>query len=134
MSVTATAIDSIRNALNSGEPGHQATAQRKILMGDMVEPYKETITLAVPATTINLLTQTTAKKAALSVQSVRVTAGAAAAGLRQIGDAAAAPSATVVALADAGDVLTFEAAVTTAIIVWAARAAIDPDTVYAPTS
>lgn len=127
MAVTATEKSTIKKTINNGSPNDGWDALRKVKLGDMLEPIKETVTLGTPATTINLATQTTAKKAALVVGSVRVTAGAAAAGPRQITDAGGTPSATVATISDDGKTLTFEANVTTAIISWVPRAAVDPD-------
>jgi hypothetical protein len=128
--MTATADRTLQEALNSGNPAEQATALQRLKLGDTMEQIDETITIAA-GTTLNLETQSTAKKAALMVQSVRVVTGTAT-GLRQIGDAGATPSTTIVALSADGKTLTFEANVTVVRVVWIPKT-LDPDTKYATT-
>lgn len=130
--MTATATESIRKALNSGRPGVQATALEKIKVGDMLKPIDETITIA-SGTTINLGTQSAALRKAMMIQSVRVVTGTAT-GARQVGDAGSTPSTTLVKYDPVTGILTFEAAITVARIVWLAAADTDVDTVYAPTT
>lgn len=114
MSVTATATPTLGLALEQANPNNIADALRLVNLSKMLEPQKLTVSQTA-ALTVPL------DPPALLVQSVRVTAGAAAAGLRQIGDAAASASATVCKLSDDGATLTFEANVTDAIVVYMAR-------------
>ena len=103
----------------------------------MVTPLKRTFTgltslAAQDLTLIDGTGETTGitnpnRLAMLTPTAIRVTAGAAAAGVRFIGDTGATPSATVATLSDDGKTLTFEAAVTAFIAVYVPRAAEDPN-------
>jgi hypothetical protein len=130
MSLTTTRTTTLKDALNEANPNEIADALNKINMGTMFTVNRETITIA-SATTLNLLTQSTAKVAAQYVQSVRVVTGTAT-GVRIVGDAGATPSTTVVALSADGTTLTFEAAVTVVAVVWAAKPATDLTSIFIP--
>ena len=141
--MTATKKRTIREALNQGNPAEMASGFQQVKIGDMVSPVKATVVGLASSASVNLTTAATKAAAtivgltlaagenlpaAAVIQSVRVTAGAAAAGLRQIGDSGATPSATVAALSNDGKTLTFEAGVTAFIIVYLPRAAVVADT------
>lgn len=130
MAVTATRAQSMKEVVNQGDPAKVVSSLQKAKFGDMMELVDETITIP-SGTTLNLLTASAAKRKALTLQSVRVVTGTAT-GLRQIGDAGATPSATVVAYNPATGILTFEAAITVARVVWVPAADVDPDTLLAP--
>jgi hypothetical protein len=130
MAVTATATQSIKKALNSGDPALQATGLNKIKFGDMLEPVDETIVVTAAAAVV-LSVSSALKRAAMVVQSVRVIAGVAALGPRTITDAGGTATATACKLGVDGDTLTFEATVTSIRVVWIPRASVDPDTVLA---
>jgi len=140
--MTTTKSRTVREAMNQGNPSEIATGLQLVKIGDMVSPVKATATGLASAAAHDLTTAATKAgsvvvgltlavgenlPAAAAVQSVRVTAGAAAAGLRQIGDAAATPSATVATLSDDGKTLTFEAGVTAFVVVYLPRAAVSAD-------
>jgi len=142
MPVTTTKKRSVRDALNSGNPADIATAMERMQSGNMAAVVKVTTTGLTSASAFDITTAAVKAAATVAgltlavgenlpaagmVQSVRVTAGAAAAGLRQIGDAAATASATVAKLSDDGKTLTFEAGVTAFILVYIPRAAVAPD-------
>ena len=115
MSVTATSTPTLGLALEQANPNILADALRKVNLSKMLEPQKLVLSGAAASASVTL------DPPALLVQSARVTAGAAAAGLRQIGDAAATLSGTVCRLSDDGATLTFEANVTGVIVVYMAR-------------
>lgn len=122
MSVTATKADTLKLELNNADPNKIADALQQVALGDMLTVQKDAVTQTA-ATTVVLTSVTALKRAALMIQSVRVTAGAAAAGLRQIGDSGATASTTVCKLSDDGATLTFEDTVSACTIVWIARPA-----------
>lgn len=123
MSVTVTSAPTLGLALEQANLNTLADALRLVNLSKMVEPQKLTVAQTA-ALTVPL------DPPALLVQSVRVTAGAAAAGLRQIGDAAATASATVCKLSDDGSTLTFEANVEGAIVVYMARSEAALDSLF----
>jgi hypothetical protein len=142
MPVTATKKRSVREAINSGNPADTALGLQKMQFGSMSCVVKATVVALASAAAIDITAAATKAAATIvgltlatgenlpaagTVQSVRVTAGAAAAGLRQIGDAGATASATVAKLSDDGKTLTFEAGVTAFVLVYTPRAAVAPD-------
>lgn len=129
MAATATAAETMKVAMNSGDPAKMASVMQKARMGQMLESVDETITIA-SGTTINLLTQSAALRSAMVVQSVRVVTGTAT-GVRTVADAGATPSTSVVTLSADGKTLTFEAAITVARVVWVPKPYVDPDSAYA---
>jgi len=132
MAVTATKVETLKEVLNAANPTNLPDALNQVDIGDMVVPTKITFTGLTSAAAHDITDVAHgSRRAALVLSSVRVTAGAAAAGLRQIGDAAATPSATVAALSDDGKTITFEAGVTAFILVYAARSATDPSAKFA---
>lgn len=124
MSATATSTRTIRKVLSEGNPNELADAAKKMLLGDMLKPVDETITIA-SGTTIKLSTQSAKLRKALVLQSVRVVTGTAT-GQRTVGDTGSTPSTTLVSFD--GDTITFEAAITVARIVWVPAASTDIDT------
>lgn len=131
-SLTTTKTLTLKDALNQANPNEVADALAKVDLGTMFTVNHETITIP-SGTTLNLLTQSTAKVAAQFVQAVRVVTGTAT-GVRIIGDAGATPSATVCALSADGTTITFEAAVTVVAVVWSAKPATDLTTIFIPQS
>lgn len=125
MSVTTTKADTLKDELNLADPNKLADAVAQLALGDMVAVQKDAITQS-SASTVVLTSVTALKRAARMIQSVRVTAGAAAAGPRQITDAGGTASTTVCLLSDDGATLTFEAGVTAATIVWIPRSKTSP--------
>lgn len=130
--VTVTKVRTIKEVGNSGDLNQLADVAQKVQLGTMLDINKQTYTGLTSAVAHNLTDAAHGSQPAAGIiSSVRVTAGAAAAGLRQIGDASATPSATVATLSDDGKTITFEAGVTAFVIVYMPKAAIDPDTKFA---
>ncbi len=112
----ASAIVSLKVALNTANPTNLPDALKKTLLGDMLAGKKVTVAQAAAAT-IPL------SPPALNgtVQCRVTTVGTAAAGVRQITDVAGTPSATVATISDDGATLTFEGTVTGAVISYVPR-------------
>ncbi|HUK32942.1 MAG TPA: hypothetical protein VLV86_03465 [Vicinamibacterales bacterium] len=123
----STVPQTLKKETNDANPGTIADCLRQIGLGDVLSVQKQDITQSSASTM-------TLSPAALVVQSVRVISGAAAAGLRQIGDSGATPSTTVATLSDDGTTLTFEAGVTEAIVVYMQRSNTSLDTLEQPAS
>lgn len=134
MAVTATVVETLKDVLNKANPTNLPDAFNQVDIGDMVVPTKKTYTGLTSAAAHDITDVAHgSSRAALVISSVRVTAGAAAAGLRQIGDPGATPSATVATLSDDGKTITFEAGVTAFVLVYMARSAVDPASRFART-
>ena len=138
---TTSVVQTIKEVLDKADPNTIADAFRKMLFGTMMTPIDETITLAAVATTVNLLTQSTAKKAALFVRSVRVTdvtGGASDVGDRIVSDAGGTPAAKaalaagVCTLSADGTLLTFDATILKVRVVWFPVPDTALTTVFAP--
>lgn len=114
--MTVTAVTTLKKALNLANHNNLPDAIAKLQLGDMLEVVEETITIA-SGTAINLTTDSVAKRGALLVQSVRVVAGTAT-GARTVGDSSCTPSTSLVKLSADGTTLTFEAAITQAVVRW----------------
>lgn len=82
----------IREALTQGEPGQVASALKASGLGDAYERVDETIDF-------NTATNALLSDHALYVESVEVLTGAAAAGVRILGNTATTPAATICAVA-----------------------------------
>lgn len=124
MTTTATAPFTLQDALDQADPNQIADALRLVKLGQMVVPTKKTVSQSA-ALTVPLAPP------ALTIVSVRVTAGAAAAGVRTVSDASATPSASVVALSNDGATLTFEGNVTGAVVVYVPRSNADVTETFA---
>lgn len=145
--MTTTKIETLQRALNDANPNEVADCLKRVKLGNMLNTVKVTATGLVSAASQDI---TTAAVKAASVivglaldsgenlpasnvvQSVRVTAGAAAAGLRQIGDSGATASATVAKISDDGKTLTFEAGVTAFVLTYMPRSAEALSNSFAP--
>jgi hypothetical protein len=143
MTTTATIKDTIKAVLDAANPSQYADALHRIKLGTMLTPISETITLAAPAASINLVTDSVAKRAAQKILSCRVTAvpggpGTGTAGPRVICDAAATPDATVgaipgvVAWSADGKTLTFDGLINAAVVAWLPRPDHETSVDYAP--
>lgn len=108
---TTTSNETVKSALDKGDPNKLGDLVATMKLGTMLTPISTTVTQAAAATI-------TLSPPARAIRSVRVTAGAAAAGIRAIGDVASTPSATLVRMSLDGATLTFEANVTGAIVVY----------------
>jgi len=119
---TAGKSQTIQDVLNESNPNKLADAAALAKLGDALAGLKKTLTGLTSAASFDLTTiddpDVSGQKlpAALSISVLRVTAGAAAAGIRQMSDALDTPSATLATLSDDGKTVTFEAGVTGFII------------------
>lgn len=117
------ATETLKSALNRANPNTLADVLAKIDLGTMLAPKTETVA-QTSAVTVPL------DPPALAVFSVRVTGGAAAAGVRTVTDAGGSASATVAVLSADGATLTFEAGVTGAVVSYMPRPAVDLDAAW----
>jgi hypothetical protein len=123
---TATVKETLKSALNEANLNKLAEILGAMDLGTMLTPTKLTKTGLTSASSFDITSAALGSNpAALAVNILRVTAGTAAAGLRQIGDAGATPSATVATISDDGKTITFEAAVTAFVMEYIPRAAVD---------
>ena len=141
MTTTTTREETVQSTLNKSDLTDTADLLAHVDAGYALSVVEATVVGAVSAAAQDITSEDTLTNAtvvgispALSVadgarlpaaglvSSLRVTAGAAAAGIRQIGDAAATPSATLATLSTDGTTLTFEAAVTGYVLVYQPRA------------
>jgi hypothetical protein len=151
MATTATKIDSVANEVNSGNANTLSNAAQQMKLGTMLTPQKWTIAALASTTAVDITSAAVAAaatpgaftpalatgerlSAALGCFNVRVTAGAAAAGKREISDSGDTPTATVATLSDDGKTLTFEAGVTGFVLEYLPRSAKDMTTAFAPQS
>jgi hypothetical protein len=131
--MTTNRLVTARDQYNSGDPQAVALAAQKTDLGNQLSKVKVTFTGLTSAAAQDITTAAAKAAAAISgisllpgenlppigsVVALRVTAGAAAAGVRTIGDTAATAAATVTRLSDDGKTLTFEAAVTAFVLVY----------------
>jgi len=117
-----TVQNTLQSELNKGDANTVADVARKMKLGDMLAPKLVTITQASAAAV-------TLDPPALIVQSARVTAGTALAGVYRVTDSGGTPvdSATlgVATLSDDGATLTFGAALTGVVVRYIPRSAVD---------
>lgn len=138
--MTTTKASTVQQALSQANLNTLADALKLVDLGKMFPVIKVTVSgLAATATVdltsaavkaaatisgINALVDGEYLPAAGSILSLRVTAGAAAAGERMISDVGGTASATVATLSDDGTTLVFEANVTGFVLVYSARPAV----------
>jgi len=144
MSVTTTKTETIQSALDDANPNKVADALQRVALGTLVTPLKRVFTgltslAAQDLTAIDGTGETTGptnpkRLALLAGGTLRVTAGAAAAGARFLTDTGGTPSATVATISDDGKTVTFEAAVTAFVIEYIPRPHTVMSTKFAPTS
>lgn len=150
--MTTTKTKTIREVLNKAEPNEISDALRKVRLGNMVEPIKVTFASLSAAAAIDITTAASKAAATIAggftlasgetlppigqVVSLRVTAGAAAAGARVVTDAggtAGAPGANgpgIALISDNGKTLTFEGNVTGFVLTYLPRSYTDVDTAF----
>ena len=145
--MTTTMTETVQDVLAVASPNQLSDALRKVNLGHKLATVKATFVALASAAAQDITTA--AAKAAATITgidldtgenlpaigtpiSVRVTAGAAAAGPRQITDAGGTPSATVATLSNDGKTLTFEAGVTAFVLVYQPREAVVLTTQFAP--
>ena len=137
MTVT-TQTYTLQDILNLANPADIADALRETSIGNMLAPVKVVVT-GLAATTVVDITAAATKAAAvitgitlesgqnlpamLSVNTLRVTAGAAAAAPRGVVDAGGTASATYAKISDDGTSLTFEGTVTGFVLEYSPRSA-----------
>ena len=115
---TATQNQTIKNTIDDSNLNQLASALQKAKLGTILKGKKVTLSGLSAAASFDITTiddpDITDEKlpAILSLNVLRVTAGAAAAGRRDISDAADTPSATLATLSDDGKTITFEGNVT----------------------
>jgi hypothetical protein len=132
--MTATATATLKSALDKANPNQLGDIFSKMKMGTMMTPLKRTFTGLTSAalfdlTTIDAAGETTGvanpnRVAAQSIDTLRVTAGAAAAGHRDVTDVGGTPSATLATISDDGKTVTFEAGVTAFVITYSPRSTV----------
>jgi len=131
MSVTATQNDTVKSVLDRAKPGEWESAAQLVKLGSALAPVSKTYVGLASAAAHNITDAAHGSAVPILVPiAVRVTAGAAAAGLRMIGDPAATPSATVATLSADGKTLTFEAGVTAFVLVYMQQATVALSTLY----
>lgn len=136
MASTVTTPPTLQNKLDRAEPGNLADVLRQIKLGTMLTPTKKTLSALAASATHNITDAAHGSLAPiLKVTALRVTGGAAAAGVRIITDSAALAAATVAALSDDGTTLTFEDTVTGFVLEYIPRSAVDMTALseFAPT-
>lgn len=144
---TTTKTETIQAALNQANLNELPECLKRVKLGNVLGPAKVTFTGLTSSATQDITT-TAAKAAGVisgldldvgenlpainGVYSVRVTAGAAAAGPRQMTDAGGTASATVAKISDDGKTITFEAAVTAFVLSYVPRSSTALSSAYAP--
>jgi len=118
--MTTTVDLNLAGVVDEADPNKISDALRLVKLGTLLTPQGRTITQPAAATV-------TLDPPAMGPASVsaRVTAGAAAAGRRDISDSGDTPSATLATLSDDGATLTFEADVTDVVVDYLPRPAAD---------
>lgn len=117
MSVTATVQQTVQSVLDRAKVGEVESALQLIGLGSMLAGKKSSISQAA-AVSVAL------DPPALAISTIRVVAGAAAAGGRKIVDAAGTLDANTCSLSDDGATLTFEANVTDIVVSYIPRPAV----------
>jgi len=134
MSVTTTRNFTVREAINGNNVGQIADAMAQIKAGNSLSKIKVTFA-ALTSAAAQDITTAAAKTAGGTplgislatgenfppigaIETLRVTAGAAAAGSRAVTDAGGTASATLALLSDDGKTITFEAAVTAFVLTY----------------
>ena len=103
----------LKDALNKANISQLATALNSVALGNLLDRAAHKVAIAQTAAVTVVLSPP-----ALMIQTLRVTAGAANPGNRQISDAGGTPSATVATISDDGSTLTFEGTVSAALITY----------------
>lgn len=133
--MTTTATPTLKSSLDKGNPNQIGDIFAKMKLGTMTTPLTRTFTGLTSASLFDLRAidatgETTGvsnpnRTAAQAIDTLRVTAGAAAAGARQVTDAGGTPSATLATISADGATITFEAGVTGFVVTYCPRSAID---------
>lgn len=124
--MTTVKTTTVKDVANSGNLNQLADVAQKAKLGDMLQPVKLVKTGLTAASSIDITSVALGSNPACGcVGTLRVTAGAAAAGDRAITDAGGTASATVAKISDDGKTLTFEANVTGFVMTYMPRSAVD---------
>lgn len=135
---TATQTNTVQSTLSQANPNLLADAARIGKLGRALSPVKVTLTGLTSATSFDITTAAVRAAATIvgispalatlerlpaigSIETLRVTAGAAAAGVRAVTDAGGTPAAGVATISDDGKTLTFEAGVTAFVFTYFPR-------------
>jgi hypothetical protein len=145
--MTTTKIETLQRALNDANPNEVADCLKRMKLGNMLAPVKATFVGLTSSATQDITTAAAKAAATITgmsldsgenlpaandIRTLRVTAGAAAAGPRQMTDAGGTASATVAKISDDGKTLTFEAAVTAFVLTYEPRSSTDLGSNFAP--
>ena len=147
---TTTVDDTVQKALDQGSLTDLGNGVHKVKLGTMAALVQATFTSLV-SLAAQVVTNADHKAKGVVVGigplgsgvnlppigtpvSVRVTAGAAAAGIRAIADAGATPSTTLATLSQDGTTLTFEDAVTGYVLLYRPGVAVPLTTKFAPSA
>lgn len=117
--MTTTVNKTLAGIIDNASPDNLPDALQQVKLGTLLTPQRRTITIA-SATTMAI------SPAALGpgTMSVRVVTGTAT-GARDVQDSGGTPTTTVATLSDDGATLTFEAAITVAVVDYLPRSASD---------
>jgi len=138
--MTTSKPQTVQSALTKANPNDLADALRKVNLGHSMAVVKVTFASLASAAAQDITTA--AAKAAATISGIaldtgenlpaigqictlRVTAGAAAAGARTWTDVGGTPAATIATVSDDGATLTFEGTVTGFVLTYVPRAAVD---------
>lgn len=132
---TATAPQTIKSTLDQASPNQGWDALQKTKLGTMLTPLKRAFTGLVAAASFDLTAidgtgedagvANPNRLAALSISTLRVTAGTAAAASRDVTDVGGTPSASLATISDDGKTITFEANATAFVVTYIPRAGED---------
>ena len=133
---TTTFVPTLQEALDRGSLTDIADICRLVRLGRILSVVKVTFSGLTSATSFDITASATLAKgtvsgvtifssetlpAIASIATLRVTAGAAAAGVRQVTDVGGTPSSSVATISDDGKTITFEAGVTGFVITYEPR-------------
>jgi len=133
--MTTTVATTLKSALDKGNPNQLGDIAAAMKLGTMLTGLKRTFAglasasafdlTAIDATGETVGASNANRRGALSVSTLRVTGGAAAAGHRDVTDVGGTPGATLATISDDGKTLTFEAGVTDFVITYVPSSAVD---------
>lgn len=111
-----TAELTVKTALNTANPNNLPDALKVVALGTLLAGKKSTVTGATASATITL-----SPPALTGTVQLRVTAGAAAAAIRAITDAAGTPTAAIATISDDGATITLEDTCTAYVLSYVPR-------------
>jgi hypothetical protein len=129
---TTTRVTTIAAKANAGDPDTLGDVARKVQLGALLQPVQLVKTGLTSASSFDITSAALGSNPPIGcISTLRVTAGAAAAGDRAVTDAGGTASATVAKLSDDGKTVTFEAGVTAFVMQYMARSAVDTSGAFA---